>query len=313
MKTLNVKIVEKDLSGMKEYCIVSDKADLIYSTYIYENLLSAWTAVNRYISACERNKGKSPAKKSKTKDRHTMILKYISEIQKKNLKAGRHNETCNYFYNRDNTMVVSLTAAAIFPQHLERPAYCPEPQKEGAYNKLEKLFNDSAYETLSISPVIMDNNFYYEIKTTCIGPRAAADGTFTSYLDQKAINFLLDIFGSIEEIQQNLVSRESGVFTFMVDNINVLLVAFTGTAGNVLRQEQFDILKTELLDNYCFTRNNGLISSEEAAKRFLSGQQVADIKNNLQAFFNFEKSKSYNINYDYFLEQFSRVVNDFAA
>lgn len=313
MKTLNVEIVEKDLSGMKEYCIVSDKADLIYSTYIYEDLLSAWAAVNRYITACKRNKGKSSAKKSKTKNRHVMILKYISEIQKKNLKAGRHNETCNYFYNGDNTMVVSLTAAAIFPQYLERPAYCPEPQKQGAYNKLEKLFNNSAYETLSISPVIIDDSFYYEIKTTCIGPRAAADGTFTSYLDQKVINFLLDIFGSIDEIQKNLVSRESGTFTFMVDNIKVLLVAYTGNIGNILRQEQFDILKTELLDNYFFTRNNGLISSEEAAKRFLSGQQVADIKNNLQAFFNFKKSKSYNINYDHFLAQFSRILNDFAA
>ena len=141
MKTLNVEIVEKDLSGMKEYCIVSDKADLIYSTYIYEDLLTAWATVNRYISVCERNKGTS-AKKSKAKNRHTMILKYISEIQKKNLKAGRHNETCNYFYNGDNTMVVSSTAAAIFPQYLERPVYCPEPQKQGAYEKLEKLFNN---------------------------------------------------------------------------------------------------------------------------------------------------------------------------
>ena len=67
MKTLNVEIVEKDLSGMKEYCIVSDKADLIYSTYIYEDLLCAWAAVNRYITACKRNGSKSSAKNTEQK------------------------------------------------------------------------------------------------------------------------------------------------------------------------------------------------------------------------------------------------------
>lgn len=300
MKILNIEWKEKDLCGITEYTIASEHGDIIYQTYCYDTACSVLNALGTYNTLLTKN---YPATK-KTKDKGDIILKHITEMQKKAVSNSKHNRknTLNYFYGENSTVICSMTEIAVFPKHMERPAYLETPEKDN-YDKIMSFFACVQREILSIRPVIVNNDFRYQVIADGSNSyRAGEDGNITGYLDKRTFYFLLDIFGNIEEIQKNIVFRDSGFITFELEGIKFLYVCEIGKT-EVITQEDFSILNADILDSYSVTNQCSFVTQADVEKHMIKATKMTDIKKNLQAFFNFEKAKTYKILYSQLLKQ----------
>lgn len=280
----------KTLTFGNEYHLVTDKGEVIYKTINHSEIVIAQTAINNYINI----------KKSKPKNgnSYNIILKYISDRQKEHFKSGDKMKSINYFYREDTTMVVSSRMVAIYQNHIERPDYMPETEYDG-YRRLEYLFMEDEGNTVaSIEPVIMDNAFYYKITTS-----QEINNKNVSYFEKQQFDFLLDVFGSIEEIYNNIKPAQyHGIFIFIKDNIKFIMCVSIKDS-KIINRDDLSVLDEECLNEYGIINTCTIMPLSEASKRLIKTIKIEDVRKNLQAFFSFKKTKKYNIAYDKLIEQ----------
>lgn len=301
MKTLKVELEKKQAGSTQEYTVLSENGDIIYQTYTYNTACAVLDAIGAYNTLLLQT-NKHGTRKSKSKE--DVIYKHITEMQKKAVSSSKHSRknTLNYFYGENSTVICSMTEIAVFPKHIDRPPYLETPEKDN-YDKILNFFTYEQKEILSIKPVIANDDFHYQVIADGSNSyRAGEDGNITAYLDKRTFYFLLDIFGSIEEIQKNIVFRDSGFITFELEGIKFLYVCKIGKT-EVITQEDFSILNADILNDYSVTNQCSFVTQTDVEKHMIKATKMTDIKKNLQAFFNFEKAKTYKILYSQLLKQ----------